>query len=59
MNDRPTHSEDVIEVTPEMISAGCEELDSGTAQEIFEGFISPVEVVIAVYRAMWLSRPQT
>jgi hypothetical protein len=49
--------EDVI-VTPEMVNAGCAELDGFVAKDIVDGFINPEEVVAKIYRAMFLLRPQ-
>ena len=49
---------DGVEITSEMIAAGCAELDGFVAKDIAEGFVSPSDVVAAIYRAMFLSRPQ-
>jgi hypothetical protein len=46
-----SQSED-IEVTPEMIEAGAEELDAFVAQDLAEGFLNRWGVAEAVYRAM-------
>ena len=57
-----THCErdgpDGVEITAEMVSAGRAELDGSVARDIVDGFLNPADVAVAVYRAMFLSRPQ-
>jgi hypothetical protein len=47
-----TSQSEEIEITPEMIEAGAQELDVFVAQDLAEGFITRWEVAEAVYRAM-------
>jgi hypothetical protein len=47
-----------IQITPEMIAAGCAELDGFVARDIADGFVNPADVVAAIYRAMFVYRPQ-
>jgi hypothetical protein len=56
-NDSVNHSDrqagaDDIEITPEMIKAGAEELNGFVAQDLADGFITRWEVAEAVHRAM-------
>ena len=55
----PLNPNDEPEITPEMIAAGCAELDGFVARDIAEGFINPSDVVVAIYRAMFLSLPRS
>jgi len=45
-----------IEITPEMIEAGAEALRGGVSQDLAEGFLTPREVAVSVYRAMTAAR---
>ena len=47
-----------FEVTPEMVAAGRAELDGFVARDIVDGFVSPKDVVVAIYRAMYECRFQ-
>jgi hypothetical protein len=48
---------DTVEITSEMIDAGRAELVA-SARDVVEGFANPSDVVEAIYRAMFLARPQ-
>jgi hypothetical protein len=43
---------DEIEITPEMVAAGAAELAGFVVRDIVDGFASPADVAVAVYRAM-------
>jgi hypothetical protein len=45
-----------IEITPEMIEAGAEALRGGVSQDLADGFLTPREVAVSVYRAMSAAR---
>jgi hypothetical protein len=52
--DRPLPT---IEVTPEMIDAGLEQLSFDIARDVVDGFIPRQEVVVAIFYAMQRAVP--
>lgn len=45
-------AEDEIEITPEMIEAGLDELSPKTVVDLYESWANPVTVIRAIYVAM-------
>lgn len=54
--DRKSIPTDEIEITPEMIAAGCRELSDEAAIDLYQGYLSSREVVEAIYLAMSLAQ---
>jgi hypothetical protein len=60
LTDRPAHVEEEIEVTPEMIEAGADELMSRYSLVAYpEGKTVFCEAVRAIYLRMWAAKRQT
>lgn len=52
VRDRPVIEPCEMELPPEVVEAGADELDAFTAQDLLQGFISRHTVAESVFRAM-------